>query len=79
MQVISTSFNMLLIPFTWSLVLKSVIILFAVFCSVLGGLTRHGYHNVSCAAGMRRASREVLTSQGPLLLLLSLALRIVSL
>jgi ribose/xylose/arabinose/galactoside ABC-type transport system permease subunit len=30
MQVISTSFNMLLIPFTWSLVLKSVIILFAV-------------------------------------------------
>lgn len=31
MQVISTSFNMLLIPFTWSLVLKSVIILFAVF------------------------------------------------
>jgi len=34
MQVISTSFNMLLIPFTWSLVLKSVIIL-AVFCSVL--------------------------------------------
>lgn len=31
MQVISTSFNMLSIPFTWSLVLKSVIILFAVF------------------------------------------------
>ncbi|MBD2505285.1 ABC transporter permease [Anabaena azotica] len=31
MQVISTSFNMLLIPFTWSLVLKSVIILFAIF------------------------------------------------
>ncbi len=31
MQVISTSFNMLLIPFTWSLVLKSVIILLAVF------------------------------------------------
>lgn len=31
MQVISTSFNMLLIPFTWSLVLKSIIILFAVF------------------------------------------------
>jgi ribose/xylose/arabinose/galactoside ABC-type transport system permease subunit len=31
MQAISTSFNMLLIPFTWSLVLKSVIILFAVF------------------------------------------------
>jgi ribose/xylose/arabinose/galactoside ABC-type transport system permease subunit len=31
MQVISTSFNMLLIPFTWSLVLKSLIILFAVF------------------------------------------------
>ena len=31
MQVISTSFNMLLIPFTWSLVLKSVIILFVVF------------------------------------------------
>ncbi len=30
MQVISTSFNMLLIPFTWSLVLKSVIILFAI-------------------------------------------------
>jgi len=31
MQVISTSFNMLLIPFTWATLLKSLIILFAVY------------------------------------------------
>lgn len=31
MQVITTSFNMLLIPFSWSLVLKAAIILFAVY------------------------------------------------
>jgi galactofuranose transport system permease protein len=31
MQVITTSFNMLLIPFSWSLVLKAVIILVAVY------------------------------------------------
>jgi len=75
MQVISTSFNMLLIPFTWSLVLKSVIILFAVFCSVLrrsnASWLPQRFLRLRHAARGRLAR---LTSQGPLLLLFSLAL-----
>ena len=31
MQVIATSFNMLLVPYSWSLALKAAIILFAVY------------------------------------------------
>jgi len=65
MQVISTSFNMLLIPFTWSLVLKSVIILFAVFCSVRRS-NASWLHNVcACGHAAQEPSREAPSLRGP--------------